>query len=290
MVVSSITHIEGNLTGEKGLKLYYQGWLPTGNPAAVIVVAHGLADHGGRYRNLVDRFVPRGYGVYAMDYRGHGKSEGYRGYVADFSDYVHDLRKFFDTVKKKHGGVPFFLFGHSMGGTVATCFAIEHQQYIKGLILSSPLIKPGKSVSRFHMALAPVLSCLVPRAGITPLDIKGLSHDQNVVSNYDKDPLVCHSGILARTGALLLRTMQGLPPLMPKIKVPLFILQGTADRLSNPDGSRLLFEKVSSDDKILKFYDGFYHELINEPGKEQVLGDIEQWLEAHIERNPESYI
>ena len=128
MAISSILHVEGNFAGEKDLKLYYQGWLPSDSPRSVLVVAHGLADHGGRYQNLVEHFVPRGYGVYAVDYRGHGKSEGHRGYVDDFSHYVRDLKTFFDILKRKTPVIyPFFLFGHSMGGTVGTCFAVENR-------------------------------------------------------------------------------------------------------------------------------------------------------------------
>ena len=152
MAISSILYVEGNFGGEKDLKLYYQGWLPPDPPRAVLVVAHGLANSTVAATRTWSIILSRGVTAFtAPDYRGHGKSEGHRGYVEDFSYYVRDLETFFDIIREKHPDLPFFLFGHSMGGTVATCFAVEQQERIKGLILSSPLIQPGKSVSRFHL-------------------------------------------------------------------------------------------------------------------------------------------
>jgi acylglycerol lipase len=96
----AMKHKEGRFKGYKGLKLYYQCWLPDKKPKAVILVAHGLAEHSGRYKNLVDYFVPKGYAVYALDHRGHGKSEGQRSYVDNFNDYLINLKTFFDKVRK----------------------------------------------------------------------------------------------------------------------------------------------------------------------------------------------
>ena len=120
-------HTEGSFKGCKTLNLYYQCWHPDGEPKAILLVIHGLAEHSGRYDNLVNYFLPKGYAVYGFDHRGHGRSEGLRGYVERFSDYINDLETFFDIVQHEHADTKIFLVGHSMGGIIATAYTIHHQ-------------------------------------------------------------------------------------------------------------------------------------------------------------------
>jgi len=276
-------HKEGKFKGYKGLELYYQFWLPDKKPKAVLLVAHGLAEHSGRYKNLVDYFVPKGYAVYALDHRGHGKSEGTRSYVDNFNDYLIDLRTFFDMACKDSKNTKIFLFGHSLGGTIATAYAVEHQDELAGLMVSGSTLVPATSVSPALLAIAGVVSALVPKMGVTLLDASAISRDQAVVDAYVNDPLVFRGKIPARTGAELARMWKQLPDQMPSIKLPILIMHGSADRLSDPQGSKLLFERVGSKDKTLKLYDNCYHEICNEPEREQVFADMETWLKKHIE-------
>jgi len=125
-------HGEGKFKGRKNLNLYYQCWLPAKRPKAILLVVHGFAEHSGRYINLVNYFVPKGYAVYSLDHQGHGKSEGRRGYVERFSYYLDDLKTFFDIVRGKHGDAKIFIVGHSMGGTIATAYAVHHQDELAG--------------------------------------------------------------------------------------------------------------------------------------------------------------
>ena len=275
-------HKQGRFTGYKNLDLYYQYWLPTGAPRAILLVVNGLAEHSGRYTNLVDYFVPKGYGVYSHDHRGHGKSEGLRCYVDRFSDYVSDLRTFFDIVRGQHGDTKIFLVGHSMGGTIATAYAVQYQQELAGLLLSGASLKMGSTVSPALIAMAGVLSVLLPKMGATVIDASAISQDQAVVDAYVSDPLVYRGKIRARTGAELIRTMKELAAQMPEINLPILIMHGTADQLSNPEGSQMLYELAGSKDKTLKLYEGFYHEIFNEPGREQVFADMETWLAARV--------
>jgi alpha-beta hydrolase superfamily lysophospholipase len=273
---------EGKFKGYKGLNLYYQYWLPEGKPKAVLLVAHGLAEHSGRYKNLVDYFVPKGYAVYALDHRGHGKSEGTRNYVDSFNDYLTDLKTFFDMVRKEHKNTKIFLFGHSLGGTIATAYAVEHQKELAGLILSGSSLVPSSSVSPALIAMAGIISALLPKMGVTLLDASGISRDKAVVDAYVNDPLVFRGKVPARTGAELARMWKQLPEQMPKIKLPVLIMHGFADQLADPRGSKLLYERVGSKDKTLKLYDNCYHEICNEPEREQVFMDMEDWLTKHI--------
>ena len=273
---------EGKFKGYKGLKLYYQCWLPEGKPKAMLLVAHGLAEHSGRYKNLVDYFVPKGYAVYALDHRGHGKSEGTRSYVDSFNDYLTDLKTFFDMVRKEHKNTKIFLFGHSLGGTIATAYAVEHQEELAGLILSGSSLVPSTSVSPALLAMAGIISALLPKMGVTLLDASAISRDKSVVDAYVNDPLVFRGKVPARTGAELARMWKQLPEQMPKIKLPILVMHGFADQLADPRGSKLLYERVGSKDKTLKLYDNCYHEICNEPEREQVFVDMEAWLAKRI--------
>ena len=275
-------HIEGSFRGQKNLNLYYQGWQPEGAARAILLLVHGLAEHSGRYLNIVNYFVPRGYAVYGLDHRGHGRSDGLRGYVERFSYYLNDLKTFFDIVRPKHGQARIFMVGHSVGGTIATAYAVHHQNELDGLIVSGATLKVGVSVSAVLIMVARLLSLLRPKTGLYVIEASAISRDQAVVNAYINDPLVYQGKIRARLGTELIRVMQKLRRQMPDIGLPLLIMHGTADRLSDPKGSQMLFERVGSKDKTLKLYDGFHHEIFNEPGHRQVLKDIESWLDAHL--------
>jgi acylglycerol lipase len=275
-------HIEGKFTGHKNLNLYCQSWQPAQGLKAILLVVHGFAEHSGRYINLVNYFVPKGYAVYSLDHRGHGKSEGRRGYVEQFSYYLDDLKTFFNIVRGKHGNAKIFIVGHSMGGLIATAYAIHHQDEFDGLILSGAGLKAAISVPPALIVAARIFSLLLPKIGSAAFDASAISRDKAVVSAYVTDPLVYRGKVCVRSGAELVRMMQKLPHQMPKIVLPILIMHGTADRLASPKGSEVLYERVSSRDKTLKLYDGFYHEIFNEPEREQVFKDMETWLVAHV--------
>ncbi|MGB2854598.1 MAG: lysophospholipase [Dehalococcoidia bacterium] len=275
-------HREGRFRGLKDLSIYYQCWLPDGEPKAVLLVVPGLAEHSGRYTNVVDYFVPKGYAVYGLDHRGHGKSEGLRCHVERFSDYVDDLKTFFDLVRDERGDTRIFLVGHSMGGTIATAYAVHHQHELAGLILSAATLKVGSSITSAQILVARILSVLLPKIGVSVLDASTISQDQAVVDAYDNDPLVYRGKLRARQGAEFLKTLQALPHHMPEINLPILIMYGTADKLSDPEGSNMVYQRAGSEDKTLKQYECFYHEIFNEPGREQVFADMEAWLATRI--------
>ncbi len=275
-------HREGKFRGYGNLDLYYQCWLPPANPKAVLLVVHGLAEHSGRYANLVDYFVPKGYAVYGFDQRGHGRSEGLRCYVGRFSEYVQDLDTFIGMIRNEYEQAKIFPVGHSMGATIAVAYAVRYQDRLAGLLLSGAALKIDSTVSPALMAMAKVLSLLLPKTGTTVLDASTLSRDRAVVDGYVNDPLVYRGKIRARLGAELIKITRELPSAIPEIKLPVLIMHGADDRLSDPEGSRMLFERVGSEDRTLKLYEGFYHEIFNEPEREQVFRDIGAWLAAHV--------
>ena len=244
------------------------------------MVTHGLAEHGGRYANVVDHLVPRGYAIYAPDHRGHGRSEGQRCYVARFEHYIDDLEAFLAIVRREQPNFRLFLYGHSMGGTIALAYALQHQSELDGLIITGVVLRPGSSITAVHILAARVLSALLPKMGVTALDNDGISQDPEVVQAYVNDPLVYCGKVTARLGAEFLRVMQQLPTQVKGVHLPVLIMHGTEDILSDPQSSQLLYDRVSSEDKTLILYEGYHHEIHNEPGRERVLVDMEGWLEA----------
>jgi acylglycerol lipase len=277
-------HQEGFFKGVREAKLYYQGWLPENESKAALVIVHGLAEHSGRYMNVVNRFVPLGYAVYGIDHVGHGKSEGQRVYVKRFSDYTGPLRTFFEMVRKWQLGKPVFLVGHSMGGLIGALYLLTHQEELNGAVLSGPALKAPGNIPAAVIFVGRILSSLLPRMGLVPLDADGVSRDPAVVEAYLADPLVYRGKMTARLGAEMVAAMERVRGEADRIKLPLLILQGGGDRLVDPAGAQMLYDKVASVDKKLIVYEGFYHEIFNEPERDRVLSDLEQWLEAHLVR------
>ena len=275
-------HEEGRFSGHKKVNIYYQCWLPAGEPQAILLVVHGIHEHSGRYTNLVNYFVPKGYAVYGLDHRGHGRSEGLRGYVERFSDYLDDLKTFFNIVRSEHGDTKIFLIGNSLGGTIATAHTVHHQHELAGLLLSGAALKIGSSWSSVLIAIGRMFSLLLPKMGVIALAPSTISQDKDVVDTTLNDPLCYQGKIRARLGTELVKTIQELPQQMTWLHLPILIMHGTADRICDPEGSQMLYELASSKDKTLKLYEDFYHEIFNEPEHEQVFADMEAWLAARI--------
>lgn len=137
-------HEESRFTGYMNFNIYWQCWLPEREIKAIVLIAHGYAEHSGRYMNVVNYFVPKSYAVYALDHRGHGRSDGNINEVSDFSSFVTDLKNFFDIIRQKHPDKKIFLIGHSMGSVISLLYTIEYQHELAGLVISGGgIAKPG---------------------------------------------------------------------------------------------------------------------------------------------------
>lgn len=277
-----MNHIEGYFKGIRNLSIFYQAWLPEGQPKAVLLTAHGLGSHSGRYGNIVDRLVPRGIAVYGLDQIGHGKSEGARGMVERFEDLTETFTIYANMVRGWQAGKPCFLFGHSAGGLIAVCHLLDHQADFKGAVLSAPAITIPAGISATKVRIGRVLSVIAPKAGLLKLDPALLSHDPEVVSAYRHDPLVFHGRTPARLTAALVRAMQRAGREVNTLTLPFLTFVGGEEKIVNPAGARMLFEKAGSKDKTLHVYEGLYHETFNEPERDRVLEDMAHWLEARI--------
>ena len=279
---AAVRHEDGLFAGVRGARIYYQAWLPDGEPRAVLLLVHGLAEHAGRYKNLVSHFVPRGYAVHGIDHLGHGRSDGKRVYVRRFADFTDTLRTYVERLQARHPEVPLFLIGHSLGALIAAILLIEDQTPFAGAVLSGPLTQIPDHVSPIAVIASRILSVLVPKMGVAAVDATGVSRDPAVVQGYLDDPLVTNGKTTARLGAEMLRAIQRLTAEASRITLPVLILQGTEDRLVDPSAARHLHAGIASPDKTLKLYPGLHHEIYNEPEHEQVLRDVKAWMERQL--------
>ena len=278
---SNILHTEEMLSAADGTQLFTQSWRPASGARAVVAIVHGLAEHSGRYQHVAAHLTGRGYAVEALDMRGHGRSAGPRSYVERFDLYVSDVETMLQNAAGRNAALPLFLLGHSVGATVATIYTLANQPRLRGLLLSGGYLKVGVDVSPVLVALSSVLSALAPRLPALKIDSKLLSRDPALVFAYDNDPLTYRGGLPARTGAELIMAFKRIMAGAPALQLPLLVMHGADDGLSDPAGSRQLYELARSKDKLLKMYAGFLHEIMNEPEQAQVLTDICDWLDAH---------
>lgn len=276
-------HIESEFEGQKGLKIYYQAWLPEENPKAILQLVHGFGEHSGRYKNVVDKLVPKGYAIYADDHRGHGKSEGVRNYVDSFEQFVEDEKKFYDIINEKHSDIPYFMLGHSMGSGIAQYFAREYESLLDGLIISGAGNSVGGDVSSLVKFLSKVFSKLAPKMTFdSNLDPEFLSHDSEVVQAYIDDPLVNYEEVTARLAKEMMEHFSNLSNIVEELTLPLLVQCGAEDKAVL--GIDVLKEHYQMEDKTIKIYDGLYHEVYNESteDRETVLNDLIEWLNAHV--------
>jgi acylglycerol lipase len=276
-----MSHEESHLTGVGGLRIYWQCWLPDSQPRAVVVIAHGAGEHSGRYQHVAARLLADGYAVYAIEHRGHGRSEGTRALIDRIDNAVADLDSLIVLAVGKHPNTQLFLLGHSMGGTISLCYAMRHQDVLSGLILSAPLAALQAASPPLRI-IARVLSTLAPRLPLAAVDPSLVSRDPAVVQAYVEDPLVYHGKLPARTVAELVAAVESFPAGVQALTIPTLIMYGTADGLCPPEGSVMLVQRVSATDKTVKAYDGLYHEILNEPEQDRVLDDTCSWLAAHV--------
>jgi acylglycerol lipase len=276
-----VSHSDGHFEGAGRNDIYWQRWLPDGGaPRATIVLAHGASEHSGRYAWVAEQLGARGYALYALDHRGHGRSFGARAVVDSLEHALADIGVVVERAAREHPTVaPPFLLGHSMGGCLALAYATRHEKTLRGLLLSAP-VAVLETASPVQRVAGHVLSAIAPRLGVFEIDSSTVSRDPEVVRDYDADPLNHHGKLPARTVHVLAGEVARFTSSVPQLTLPLLVLVGTADKLVPPAGSRLVHDLAASEDKTIKLYDGLYHEILNEPEREQVVADLTGWLDA----------
>jgi alpha-beta hydrolase superfamily lysophospholipase len=270
----------GTFSGVRGVPIAHREWLPDGSPRGTVVIAHGLNEHGGRYGHVAERLVRDGWLVAAIDHRGHGLSGGRRAAIERFDDWITDLDSYIRRVLVD-APRPLYLIGHSLGGLIATVYALRHADALDGLVLSSPSVIPPANVSQVTLRTGRVLSRLAANLPVVALRLDSVSRDPAVVQAYRDDPLVHLGKVRARTGAEILDAIAEVQRDIGRLTMPLLSVQGTVDRLVDPGAARWVDEHAGSPDHTLRIYEGLYHEVFNEPERDTVLDDVAGWLDAH---------
>jgi alpha-beta hydrolase superfamily lysophospholipase len=281
----SVRHHTRMIKTADGIELFSQCWVPD-SPAGVIVLVHGLAEHSGRYADTARYLAGTGWAVYACDLRGHGLSpDGHRVgrvHVDDFTDYFQDVKAMLTEVTERHPDIPRVIFGHSMGGLIAIRYAVANPHGLKGAIISSPALgtHPDFKPPAMLKLLVKVLSKLAPRALFkSELDTNVISHDPEVVNAYVSDPLVSEK-VSARWYASMMQAMNDAHAEAPKLKIPMLLMQSGDDRLVDPAAPGRWAQAAPNNLVELQVWDGFYHEMLNEPDKDRVRERITRWLET----------
>jgi len=273
---------EETFKGVGDFNIFFRSWRPADSPRGVVVISHGFNSHSGQYLWAADQLVANGLAVYALDHRGRGRSDGERFYVDAMADYVKDLATFVKLAKARELGLPVFLLGHSAGGVIACVYAIESQSELAGLICESFAFQvPAPD---FAIAVLKGLSHLAPHAHVLKLNNEDFSRDPEVVKAMNADPLIANETQPTKTVAELARADDRLQREFPLITLPLLILHGTLDKATKPSGSQIFHVNACSKDKALKLYEGHFHDLLNDLGKEQVMADINAWIGARLPR------
>lgn len=277
-----VNRTERSFDGFGDVRIVYDVWTPDTAPRAVLVLSHGLGEYARRYDHVAKRFGEAGLVTYALDHRGHGRSGGKRVLVRDIHEYTADFDTLVGIASREHHGLKCIVLGHSMGGGIVFAYGVERPDNYDLMVLSGPAVAAQDQVSPLLALAAKVLGAVVPGLPAQELDVDAISRDPAVVAAYKDDPLVYHGKVPAGIGRALLQVGETMPHRAPALTAPLLVVHGEQDRLISVAGSRRLVECVGSTDVELKVYPGLYHEVFNEPEREQVLDDVVSWITARL--------
>ncbi|MGC1738597.1 lysophospholipase [Mycobacterium sp.] len=276
------TRTERNFDGVGGVRIVYDVWTPDTTPRGVVVLSHGFGEHARRYDHVAQRFGQGALVTYALDHRGHGRSGGKRVLVKDISEYTGDFDTLVGIAGKEHPGVTRVVLGHSMGGGIVFAYGVERPDAYDLMVLSGPAVAAQTAVSPPLAWLAKTLGAIVPGLPVQQLDAGAVSRDPAVVDAYNTDPLVYHGKVPAGVARALVLVGETMPKRAAALTAPLLVVHGSEDQLIPVDGSRQLVDAVGSSDVELKVYPGLYHEVFNEPERDQVLDDVVSWINARL--------
>ncbi|MEM9562980.1 MAG: lysophospholipase [Actinomycetota bacterium] len=245
------------------------------DPAAAILLVHGIGEHSGRYQHVGRFFADRVFDVAAFDNRGFGRSGGARGHVERFRFFLDDIEE--RLAERRLLGVPVVLFGHSLGGLMAADYLVGDRPQPDLAVLSSPAL--AADVPRWQRMAAPVLGRVRPTM-FFPSEIEGggLSRDPEVQRAYAEDPLLV-AGATARLGLSVFRAMERVNERMTRLRVPTYVLHGGDDPVVPPSASEPL---ADLDGVTRRLWPGLLHECLNEPEQDEVMGEIEAWLRGQL--------
>ena len=263
-------------------RVYHQEWAADQKPLARVLLVHGLGDHSGRFQHVGDFFTRAGINLTGFDLLGHGKSDGQRGHADSYDDFCREIDYFLNDLVSREPSAPVFLYGHSLGGLITLYYSLlKKPRNIKGVVCTSPGLKPGYPIPAWKTTLGKMLYTIAPRFSMdNGLPLEGLSHDKEVVTAYKADPLT-HPNISARVGLDLISNGEMVSAMAHEMTLPLLLMVGSADQLVDPQAV-IEFGNKANHNTTLKVWDGGFHELHNETFKEDVLKTMTDWIMKEV--------
>jgi acylglycerol lipase len=274
-------HFEFGWQTEDALRLYAQGWQPETKPKGVVCLVHGLGEHSGRYVHLAAFLNQAGYVLLAFDLRGHGKSEGQRGYAPGYEALLNDIAHLLEEATERYPDRPRFLYGHSLGGNLVINYALRRRPNLAGVIATGTFFRAAFEPPAWKLSLARIMYSLWPTLALSnELDRQALSRDLEVVRAYNDDPLV-HDRLTPRLTMDMFQAGLWALEHAAELPLPLLLMHGGADRVCSAQASRE-FAAQAGHLCTLKIWDGFYHEIHNEPEQGQVFEYLLEWLNGKL--------
>jgi acylglycerol lipase len=279
-----MAHDEFERTAFDGLKLYFQCWQTGQNQKGIICLVHGLGEHTGRYAHWAELLNQAGYSVLTYDLRGHGKSDGPRGHINSFNDFMNDTDTLLKEAEKRFPGVPRFLYGHSLGSIIVCNYVLRKKPQLNGVVISALVNRTPLRQQKGKIFLANIVGTIVPRLSMASgLDPNTISRDPEIVSIYTHDPLV-HSKTSAGFGKSLFEAIDWADQHASEWTLPVLFMHGEKDQLGYVEGAREFASKIKGD-CTLKIWPGLFHEVHNEPEKEEVFEYLRNWLDQHSQNS-----
>ncbi|WP_394831493.1 lysophospholipase [Pendulispora rubella] len=267
-VPRNVVHRSGFFVGTDGTVLFERHWEPHAEPLADIILVHGLYDHCSRYSRMASRLVDQRFAVHSYDLRGHAHSEGVRG---DFrlAEHCADLETYVQRLRRRRRTKRLFLVGNAIGGLIALAYVMS----VPTLAIDSmAVIAPAPRVERALPLRARLASLLRSDACVVEPDFKAGC----------KDPLIHPAGITRGAAAEIAVSWQFVLEGAPTLRVPLFLLQGTLDRMTDPREALALYARVRSHDKRMRMYPGLAHDLLRQPARERIVHELSAWFEERM--------
>ncbi len=264
-----------------GLDFYLKGWQPDVSEKAVVALVHGLGEHIGRYAHMAEAFTTAGYALMGFDLRGHGKTGGARGVIPSAEAVLDDMDRFLQETRQRFPNKPVFLYGHSLGGNLVIFYTLKRKPALNGVVATGPALRLAFEPPAWKLGLAKLLVKVSPALVMANgLELAGLSRDPQVAQVYSTDPLV-HDRISVLLSLSMLRQGEYSLEHASEFPLPLLLMHGGADRLTSAAASQEFASRMG-DRCTLKIWEGFYHEIHNEPEKEQVFNFTLSWLAGHL--------
>jgi alpha-beta hydrolase superfamily lysophospholipase len=279
-----VKYQEGWTAAADGTRLYWRRYVPDDKPRAELLFVHGLAEHSGRYGHVMRYFADRGFDCWAVDYRCHGKSPGLRVHVDRFDEFLLDIAAAYRLVRAEQTWLPLFLVGHSQGGLLVLRHVLARPDGIEGIIVSSPFLgmHPNAAPSAPLHVVANIISTFSPKLMFSKVaEPRFLSRNPSVAEAYVNDPLVSNT-VSARWFTEVLRAQADTLARAPDLTVPALVMQSGDDRLADPEATRAWVAAAPADLVDYVEWDGLFHEMFNEPEKQQVFEKMDGWLEERL--------